>query len=173
MTLDPFYYEDEGIDVVTYEDAIEFAEHTAREAIALIKSQKETSMNTEMKNLVDTVMTETDTSTKLVTGEILLDNIETLADKLVLSRLPWWKRITISKKNKELLVTVAVYAIVHAIRTGGFGMTKYRIDHSVISFITLAANQRILKAIVAATGVNTNVAALLFTAPEITTERGN
>lgn len=114
------------------------------------------------------ILTETEASTALITGEILLDNIETLADKLVLSRLSWFQRITISKKNKELAVTLATYAIVHAIKTGGFGLTKYRIDHSILRFVTLAANQRLLKAVVAATGVNTNIAGMILSVPTVT-----
>lgn len=114
------------------------------------------------------ILTETEASTALITGEILLDNIETLADKIVLSRLNWFQRMTISKKNKELAVTLATYAIVHAIKTGGFGLTKYRIDHSLLRFVTLAANQRLLKAVVAATGVNTNIAGMLLSVPTVT-----
>lgn len=113
------------------------------------------------------ILRETETSAALVSGEILLDNIETIADKLILSRLSWWQKMTITKKNKELAVVIATYAIVHAIKTGGFGLTKYKINHAVLDFITLAANQKLLKAIVQATGVQTNIAAMFLTAPTI------
>lgn len=113
------------------------------------------------------ILKETETSAALVSGEILLDNIETIADRLILSRLSWWQKLTITKKNKELAVVIATYAIVHAIKTGGFGLTKYRLDHAVLRFITLAANQKLLKAIVQATGVDTNIAGMFLTAPTI------
>ena len=113
------------------------------------------------------ILRETETSAALVSGEILLDNIETIADRLILSRLSWWQKLTITKKNKELAVVIATYAIVHAIKTGGFGLTKYRLDHAVLRFITLAANQKLLKAIVQATGVDTNIAGMFLTAPTI------
>ena len=116
------------------------------------------------------ILRETETSAALVSGEILLDNIETIADKLILSRLSWWQKMTITKKNKELAVVIATYAIVHAIKTGGFGLTKYKINHAVLDFITLAANQKLLKAIVQATGVQTNIAAMFLTAPTILKE---
>lgn len=114
------------------------------------------------------ILAETQTNTGLITGEILLDNIETLADKLVLSRLSWWQKWTITKANKELAVTLATYAIVHAIKTGGFGLTKYRIDHALIRFVTLAANQRLMKAVIKATGVDTNIAGLILSVPTVT-----
>lgn len=120
------------------------------------------------KEAAANVLAETQTNTGLITGEILLDNIETLADKLVLSRLSWWQKWTITKANKELAVTLATYAIVHAIKTGGFGLTKYRIDHALIRFVTLAANQRLMKAVIKATGVDTNIAGLILSVPTVT-----
>lgn len=129
------------------------------------------SVLTDMKDgateAAQNILRETETSAALVSGEILLDNIEAIADKLILSRLSWWQKLTITKKNKELAVVIATYVIVHAIKTGGFGLTKYRLDHAVLRFITLAANQKLLKAIVQATGVDTNIAGMFLTAPTI------
>jgi hypothetical protein len=114
------------------------------------------------------VMAETLTNTGLIAGEILLENIETIADRLVLSRLSWWQKLTITKQNKELAVVLGTYAIVHCIKTGGFGLTKYRIDHKAIDFITLAANAKLMKAIIRATGVDTNIAGMLLSVPTVT-----
>lgn len=114
------------------------------------------------------VMSETLTNTGLIAGEILLENIETIADRLVLSRLSWWQKLTITKQNKELAVVLGTYAIVHCIKTGGFGLTKYRIDHKAIDFITLAANAKLMKAVIRATGVDTNIAGMLLSVPTVT-----
>lgn len=120
-----------------------------------------------IQEAANAVMTETLTNTGLIAGEMLLENIETMADRLILSKLSWWQKLTITKQNKELAVVLGTYAIVHCIKTGGFGLTKYRIDHKVIDFITLAANAKLMKAIIRATGVDTNVAGMLLSAPTI------
>ena len=161
--------------VVTVDEAEDYAKQVAKEAIekyiATTKSQpqeKPMTKNPEINSTIQAIVTETDTNTKLITGEVLLENIETLADKLVLSNLSWWKRMTLSKQNKEVLVTLATYAIVHAIKTGGFGLTKYRINHVALDYVTLAANQRLLKYVMKSSGVNTNVAEMLLSLPTIT-----
>ena len=192
VNIDDYTFEDQdGDEVVSKYDAIVYAQKVAKEALnTYINQQKTTNKTNEkgdkmIKNVITDVfenvkegageaakniLTESETSTALITGEILLENIETLADKLILKNLSWWQRLTITKQNKELAVTIGTYAIVHAIKTGGFGLTKYRINHTVLDFITLAANQKLLKAVVKATGVNTNVAALLLSVPTITKE---
>lgn len=176
---------DEYETVVTLGDAETYAEKVATEALKAYIAQSKTESNSsvqaekgstmapgneELKKAAQEVLSESEVSAAIITGEILLDNIETLADKLVLSRLNWWQKLTLNKNNKELLVTIATYGIVYAIKSGGFGLTKYRIDHKVIDFITLAANQRIMKAVVKSTGVDTNVAAMLLAVPTVAKE---
>ena len=193
VNIDDYTFEDDyGDHVVSKSDAISYAQQVAKEALTTYINQQKTTNKTNEKgakmagkNVIadvfenvkegageaaKNILTESETSTALITGEILLENIETLADKLILKNLNWWQRLTITKQNKELAVTIGTYAIVHAIKTGGFGLTKYRINHTVLDFITLAANQKLLKAVVKATGVNTNVAALLLSVPTITKE---
>lgn len=192
VNIDDYTFEDQdGDEVVSKYDAIVYAQKVAKEALnTYINQQKTTNKTNEKgdkmaKNVIadvfenvkegageaaKNILTESETSTALITGEILLENIETLADKLILKNLSWWQRLTITKQNKELAVTIGTYAIVHAIKTGGFGLTKYRINHTILDFITLAANQKLLKAVVKATGLNTNIAALLLSVPTITKE---
>lgn len=192
VNIDDYTFEDQdGDEVVSKYDAIVYAQKVAKEALnTYINQQKTTNKTNEKgakmaKNVITdmfenvkegageaakNILTESETSTALITGEILLENIETLADKLILKNLSWWQRLTITKQNKELAVTIGTYAIVHAIKTGGFGLTKYRINHTILDFITLAANQKLLKAVVKATGLNTNIAALLLSVPTITKE---
>lgn len=164
-----------GEKVVSEDDAYEYAKQVAGEALQAYIAQQETNevkenetMNLDLQTTADAVATETKTNVSIISGEILLDNIETLADKLVLSKLSWWQRMTITKQNKELAVTLATYAIVHAIKTGGFGLTKYRIDHVALDYVTLAANNRLLKYIAKSTGVDTNVASMLLKTPTVT-----
>ena len=168
-----FDYDDE---VVSIDEANAFAASTAREAVNEYiritdeKTNKGPIMaNNEINDAAEAVKQETLLSAKLVSGEILLDNIETIADKLVLGRLNWFQKLTINKKQKELAVTLATYAIVHAIRTGGFGLTKYRIDHAALGYVTLAANQRMVKYLVSTVGIDTNLAAMFLKVPEVTT----
>lgn len=187
VNIEDYAYEQDGELVLDASDAQQYAIAVAKEAVAQVEKQKgasasksipkgETTMSKSIlgdlsngaKEAANNILTETQTNTGLITGEILLDNIETLADKLVLSRLSWYQRLTISKKNKELAVTLATYAIIHAIKTGGFGLTKYRIDHALIRFVTLAANQRLMKAVIQATGVDTNIAGLILSVPTVT-----
>lgn len=120
-----------------------------------------------IQDAANAVLTESKTNAGLISGEILLDNIETLAEKLVLSRLSWWKRWSFSKSNKEIAVTLATYAIVHAIKTGGFGLTKYRINHAALDYVTLAANARLLKYVIKTVGVDMNIAKMLLSVPEV------
>jgi len=166
--------------VVTEESARDYAAQVAKEAIEAyasrtgISAQKTqgTPMNNEVNDAAEAVKQETLLSAKLVSGEVLLDNIETIADKLVMNRLSWFQKLTISKKQKEMAVTLATYAIVHAIKTGGFGLTKYRINHTALDYVTLAANQRMVKYLVASVGIDTNLAAMFLKAPELTRVEG-
>lgn len=123
-----------------------------------------------IQEAANAVMDETKTNAGIISGEILLENIETISEKLILSRIAWYKRWTLSKSNKEIAVTLATYAIVHAIKTGGFGLTKYRINHIALDYVTLAANARLLKYVIKTVGVDLNIAKALLTTPEISTE---
>ena len=173
---------DYATQVVTREDAIEYATQVAKASIEAYaahtgavasSNKKEVQMaNTEIVDATEAVKQETLLSAKLVSGEILLDNITTLAEKLVLSRLPFWKRWMIKSNDKELLVAAAMYTMLMAAKTGAFGLTKHRINHAAIEYVTIAANKKILSALVAKTGVNFNVAQALFTMPEVTTVEG-
>lgn len=167
-----FDYDDE---VVSMDDAQNYAREVAAEAVnEYIRITDETTnkgpimANNEINDAAEAVKQETLLSAKLVSGEILLDNIETVADKLVLGRLNWFQKLTINKKQKELAVTMATYAIVHAIKTGGFGLTKYRIDHAALGYVTLAANQRMVKYLVSTVGIDTNLASMFLKVPEVT-----
>jgi len=168
------YISDEGF--LEIDEAQEYATDVAKQTLELyIEHQKQKGVQdkmntTDLNTATQAVMTETQTNAALISGEILLDNIETIADRLVLSKMSWWQKLISSKKNRELAVTVATYVIVHGIKTGGFGLTKYRINHKALDFVTLAANGRIIKAIVKSAGVDTNVAKMLFALPEITKE---
>lgn len=187
VNIKDYAYEQDGELVLDSANAQQYAIAVAKEAVDQVKKLEGASASKSIpkgeinmtksilgdlsigaKEAASNILTETQTNTGLLTGEILLDNIETLADKLILSRLSFWQRWTISKSNKELMVTLATYAIIHAIKTGGFGLTKYRVDHALIRFVTLAANQRLMKAVVKATGVDTNIAGLILSVPTVT-----
>ncbi len=170
----------EGEQALSVEDANKYATAVAKEALeSYIKqagtataqpSKGKTMINTDgITDATNDMMAESKVSATLISGEALLDNIETLADKFALSRLTWWQKLSITKKNRELAVTIGTYVIVHAIKTGGFGLTKYRVNHKALDYVTLAANQRILKAMVTSLGVDFNIAKSLLSAPEITT----
>jgi hypothetical protein len=157
------------------EEEIVYLEEDVEQLIATAVNQtiktKDNAMNNDgITEAAEAVMTETVTNAALISGEILLDNIETISDRLVLSRLSWWKRLTLSKADKEMAVTLATYAIVHAIKTGGFGLTKYRINHAALDYVTLAANNRLLKYVVKSVGVDTNIARMLLTLPTVSQE---
>lgn len=176
-------YSEDGENVLSIESANQYAATVAIEALTeYIKQAGEqtqpvnttttggSSMNQDgITEAAQAVMTETKTNAAIISGEILLDNIETIANKLVLSRMPWWQRLVSSKQNQEIAVTIATYAIIHAMKTGGFGLTKYRINHAALDFVTLAANARMLKYVVKAVGVDTNVAEAFLTLPTVTT----
>ena len=160
--------------VVHEEDALEYGAKLAEEAIQAYITQTQTKEN-KMSNLeqaAEEVKQETLLNAKIVSGEILLENIETLADKFVISKLNWFQKLTISKKQKEMAVTLATYAIVHAIKSGGFGLTKYRINHAALDYVTLAANQRLIKYLVSSIGIDTNLASMFLKVPEITEVKG-
>ncbi len=171
-------YDENDNDCLSLDAADRYATTVAKEALeSYIKQAGNVTTQPSKGSIMDTtgineaaqdVLSETKTSAALISGEVLLENIETIADRLVLSRMAWWKKILATKKDKELAVTVATYAIVHAIKTGGFGLTKYRINHMALDYVTLAANQRILKYIVKSMGVDFNIAKMLFSAPTIT-----
>lgn len=173
-----FEYDDQ---VISAEDARTYAAQVATEAIEAYASRTGTTakntqgnppMNNEINSAAEAIKQETLLSAKLVSGEILLDNIETIADRLVMSHLSWFQKLSISKKQKEMAITLSTYAIVHAIKTGGFGLTNYRINHVALDYVTLAANQRMVKYLVSSVGIDTNVAGMFLTAPELTTVKG-
>ena len=165
--------------VCSHDAAVAYATSVAQEAIEAYKSQQPKvaysapkikgpfQMNHDMNAAINAVKAETEASAMLVTGEILLENIETVATNLVLSRLTFWQKLAISKGQKEMAITILVYALIHAIQTGGFGLTGYKVNHAALNYITLAANKRILSTVVKATGIDTNVAAMLFKAPTV------
>ena len=167
-------YDENSNEALTLSAANAYATAVSTEALKAYIEQTtqggNTMPNTDgINEAAQAVLIETQTSAAMIGGEILLENIETIADKLILSRLNWWQRLSITKKNKELAVTLATYAIVHAIKTGGFGLTKYKVSHVALDYVTLAANTRLLKFIVQSTGVDTNMASALFSAPTVTT----
>jgi hypothetical protein len=186
MCADEFLEEDL---VVSKQDAEAYAQQVAKRAIEAYidanqnqpvgqsigqtkgkQMSKESLIDAVKENanfMAQEVIAETGANAKIITGEVLLDNIETLAEKFVLSRLPWWKRVFAGKRDTELAVTTATYVIVYAIKTGGFGLTKYRINHAALEYVTLAANKRIMTALVGKLGVNLNVAEALFSLPEV------
>ena len=154
------------------DDAQRYATAVATEVASQLEAQQPTSskgttMTKEIESAAAAVVEETKLNAKLIGGEALLENIETIADRLILSRLSWWKKLTISKTDKEMAVTLATYAIVHALKTGGFGLTKYRVNHAALDFVTVAANARLLKYVRKAAGIDTNVAAMLLQAPTV------
>jgi len=162
------------------DNAQAYATEVAKEVAAAMQAQtvetlettvgsKGSTMNKDLQVAANAVITETQVNAQIIGGEILLDNIETIADKLVLSRLSWWKRLTISKSDKEIAVTLATYAIVHAIKTGGFGMTAYRINHAALDMVTLAANARLMKYVQKSAGIDHNLAGMILKVPEVST----
>jgi len=168
--LNSEYAEDYSYDekVVTVAHAEEYAAEVAKAAINKYIATKDNSMEQSgINTAAQQVMAETQLNAKLIGGEILLENIETLATNLILNRIPWYKRLMVSAKNKELAITVTIYAIVHAIKTGGFGLTSYRVNHAALDYITIAANARLLKFIQKTVGVDTNIAAMLMKAPTV------
>lgn len=174
-------YNDDGHECLSFDAAQDYTQAVATEAIQeyirqtgepkqgyhTIKGDSIMSKTDGIQETAQAVLTESITNAGLISGEILLDNIETLAERLVLSRLSWWKRWSFSKSNKEIAVTLAAYAIVHAIKTGGFGLTKYRINHAALDYVTLAANARLLKYVIKTVGVDMNIAKMLLTVPEV------
>ena len=173
--------EDNDSTYLSLSDAERYATEVATEALnayiiqtgnaVMQPKNKGVQMNTTgIETAVQDVLAETKTSAGLISGEVLLENIEVMADKLVLSRMSWWKRFLTSKSDKEIAVTIATYVIVHGIKTGGFGLTKYKINHIALDYVTLAANQRIMKYIMKSTGVDFNIAKALFSAPTISVE---
>ena len=174
-----FSYDDK---VVLEGDAYAYAEQVAAEALTEYieneKKKKEDNMGTttrvkeELDNTLDDLKTESKASAMIISGEILLENIETLAEKFVLSRLSLWQRLTFTRKNREAATTLAVYGIVQAIKTGGFGLLPYKINHVALDYITLAANKRLMRMVVKATGVDTNIVETLLTVPTITKVQG-
>ena len=124
-------------------------------------------INPETTEAIAAIKNEAAISAKLMTGEVLLDNITTIATNLVMSRLSWWQKLAISEKQKTIAVTAAIYVIVHAVKSGGFGLAGYSVNHAALDYVTLAANKRILGFVMDATGVDTNVAGMLFKAPTV------
>lgn len=178
MSLQTYSAEEfpDEVQVCSEAEATRYATEVATEAIKAFKANQPinpttgTKMNQEMQTAVNAVVAESKISAQLVTGEILLDNIETVATNLVMSRLSFWQKLAISKTQKEFAITVAVYTIVHAIKTGGFGLTGYKVNHAALDMITIAANKRMLSVVVDSLGVDTNVAGMLFKAPTVEAE---
>lgn len=132
--------------------------------ITQTNNQKEPKMEANT-NVIDNVTNETLANSKLVVGERIYENIETLVETYLLSRMSWWEKLAMSKKKKELLVLGGVYTLLHAIKTGGFGLTKYRINHELLDVLSLACNHRIQTKLL--NGIDTNLIGMILSKPVI------
>ena len=151
--------------VVSVEDAEQYALELAKEAIEAYKAQTEPKQKgNEMVKIVDNIKDETSINAKIVTGEILLSNLETLAEKVILNNLTWWQKLTLSNKRKEQLTTVGIYLLVQVIKNGAFG---YKIQHPSIDYVSLASNKKIMQELVKLTGIDTNIIKTLLVKPTI------
>lgn len=101
--------------------------------------------NADLQNAVGSVTQETISSAKLMGGKALLKVITKVAEKLVFSRMGFFARAFTTVEQKQFYVNVATYFLVHAIKSGGFGLTKYRISHPALDYVTLAANSAIIE----------------------------
>ena len=152
-------------EVVLLEDAKQYALELAEEAIKAYKAQTEPKQKgNEMGKIVDSVIDETQLNAKIVAGEILLENIETLAEKVILNNLTWWQKLTLSNKRKEQLTTVGIYLLVQVIKNGAFG---YKIQHPSIDYVSIASNKKIMQELVKLTGIDTNIIKTLLVKPTI------
>lgn len=118
--------------------------------------------NENIKQLVS----ETSQNLELVAGERLYENIDTAISDYVMGKLTWWQKISLSKKQKELLMLAAIYGLVHAIRTGAFGLFGKQVNHKSLDMIALACNYKIQTKVFA--GFDTNIIKMLLTKPVVT-----
>lgn len=170
--VDTENYSDEPC--LSIESARDFAQDVATQAINTYidmttpKTQGTPQMqNTAVSEVTNAVIQETTLNAKLIAGERLYENIETLVDKFILSKLSFWQKLTMSSKQKRLITLIGVYTIIHAIKSGGFGLTKFRINHAAIEYVTIACNKEIQKELFG--GFDTNIVASLFKMPTVTT----
>ncbi len=162
------YEIEDDVQIVFKEDAEAYATSVAEEAInEYVRYTKQNTKENEMQKTIDRVSEETKLNGKIVTGEILLQNIETLVENVILSRLSWWQKLTMSNKRKEQLVTVGVYVLTQVIRNGVFG---YKIEHPSIDYISLASNKKIMMELVKLTGIDTDIIKTLLVKPSIVKE---
>lgn len=101
--------------------------------------------NNELNGAVAAVTQETVSSAKMMGGKALLNLITKVAEKAVFSRMSFFARAFTSTEQKQFYVNVATYLLVHAIKTGGFGLTSYKISHPALDYVTLAANSAIIE----------------------------
>lgn len=169
--------------VVSKENAVKYAAQIAQIAVNnYIDSQgssptessittKGTNVKKDLLNGVEdvagAVVSETALNAKMIAGERLYENIETAVDKFILSRLNWWQKLSLSTKNKKLATLIGTYVVIHAIKSGGFGLTKYRINHAALDYVTIACNREIQKQIFG--GFDTNIVSELMKSPEVVT----
>ena len=178
------YDKDDDNDCLSLEAANDYAQAVATEAIQEYIKQtgtttvdhtiiKEDSMSTNtngLEEVAQNMLKETSVNIKIISGEQLLNLIESAADRFVLSRLPWYKKLIINKRDKEMAVTAVVYFLVHAAKTGGFGLTKYRINHAALDYVTLAANNRVIKYGLTVFGLDLEATKSLLTTPTVSVE---
>lgn len=126
------------------------------------KKQKEETM----ENKGTTVVDETLQAALITAGDRAYENIETVINTYVTSKLTWWQKWTISKKQKDMLILAAIYTLIHAIKTGAFGLLDKKLNHKLLDALSLACNLRIQNKLFA--GIDTNVVQMLLTKPEIT-----
>ena len=109
---------------------------------------------------------ETAFNAKMESGRRLYDNIHVIITEQLLGRLSWFQKLLMRQKQQDLIVLGGVYLVIHAIKSGGFGLTNYRVNHSIIDMLSSECNARIMSTVLG--GFDTNIAKSLFTAPTIT-----
>jgi hypothetical protein len=109
---------------------------------------------------------ETQANAKREAGRRLYDNIEELINSYILSKMNFMQRWLTSDKTKRMAVLVGTYTVIHAIKSGGFGLTNYRINHAMLDLLSSECNARIMSSVLG--GFDTNIAKALFTKPEVT-----
>jgi hypothetical protein len=112
------------------------------------------------------VAEETSANAERFAAKRLYDNVEEIVNKFILSRLGFFQRIFTKDSTKQMATLVGTYAVIHAIKSGGFGLTKYRVNHKVLNMLSQECNARIMDSVLG--GFDTNIAKAIFTAPEIT-----
>lgn len=146
--------------------SMEQAQHLAEQAV---KNYAQTTIVDKALDGVaevgNNIVKETALNSKLIAGERLYDNIEALVERYILSKLTWWQRLSVSRQNRELLILAGTYLVIHAIKSGGFGLTNYRVNHAILDYVTIACNHRIMTKVLG--GFDTNLVSAMMAKPEI------